>query len=550
MKNKLWCLAALLTLFMVANLSAKDPEIVTTLKDDQLFEGSKIILEVQNLDSNNLKWEFGDGGINVGPRRITHVYRSRGMYKITVTDMTDKYPDPITQKITIIKEGREIIIENDGVFTGIPVNMRVRKFIDPSIQWNFGDGTVKTAGSSITHAYQRGGTFTVKVKDYGGRGEKTFSKTVTIREDKRKLLVPAGVLAGEPIELNLQHAEGGNYTWIFSDGQRFNGITVKRIIFRSPGRITVNIEDTSKNFPPMSGSITVAPDHRKLESSLDFALPEEDITFEAIQFRGPVKWDFGDGVKQSGGTKINHQYQRVGRFRVTAHDFNGNGQRVFSRDITVGELTPVFNINLLELAFHGGKYYRVASTKRAHPAYYLKIKAMGRGILKGQWILDGHPAELFQVLLRDGHIAELKGNDVMALPLTGQGMHTLTVEFTNYSFNQRIPIIRYFVTETGAIRILSPEYGGKVDAAKSVTLKWAFPSGIGKPDYQLLVSDTPLQFLNDDQMVWKATGSSEEYKLNTQEFKSGTWIYWQVRAMSSTGRVLTMSEIASFKIVK
>lgn len=550
MKNKFLYLAAVSMFFISLNLSAKDPEIVTTVRDDQLFEGSKIVLEVKHLDSSSLKWEFGDGGINMGPRRITHVYRSRGMYKITVTDMTDKYPDPITRKIVIIKEGREIIVEKEGVFSGTPIKLKVRKFIDPSIRWDFGDGTVKTVGAAVMHTYQRGGTFTLRVKDYGGRGEKTFSRAISIREDRRKLSVPSDILAGEPVALKLEHAQGGDYTWVFSDGQRAGGTAINRIIFQRPGGITVKIDDNSKSYPQMSGSFTVSPDNRKLESSRDFALPEEEIRFNALKFRGPVIWDFGDGVKKSGGNNINHQYKRVGRYRVTAHDFNGKGMRVFSRDINVGQLTPVFNVNLLELAFTGGKYYRVASQKRFNPSYYLKIKAMGRGILKGQWILDGNPTALFQVLLRDGQIAELKGNDVMSLPLTDLGMHTLTVEFTNYSFKQRIPIIRYFVTETGAIRILSPEYGAKVQAKTPVKLQWKFPAKIGKPDYQVLVSEVPPQFLKDDQMVWKKTGSSQEYRLDIADIKPGAWVYWQVRALSATGKVLTTSEIASFKIQK
>jgi PKD repeat protein len=551
MKNK-WrrFVVVVVLVFIPFLLLAKDPEIVTTAGEHLLFEGSKVVLEARHMDSKQLRWEFGDGAVKMGSTRMTHIYKSRGMYKITVIDMTDQFPDPITRKIVILKEGREIIVENDGVFTVTPVRMRVRKFIDPTVQWDFGDGTVKTGGKATKHQYKRSGTFTVKVKDYAGRGVKTFTHPVTIKEDRRVVVAPAEILAGEPAALRLEHGAGGDFAWEFSDGQRGSGVVINRIIFRRPGRVTVKIDDRSKTFPQLSHVLTVAPDDRKLESSMNFALPEEDIAFDAVRFRGRVQWDFGDGVKKSGTKKATHHYRQVGRYTVTARDFNGKSTQVFSETVTIGELTPTFRVNLLELAFTGGKYYRVAGQKQPPPGYYLKIKSAGRGILKGQWVLDGHPAGLFQVLLRDGKIAELRGNDVMPLPLTEQGIHDLTAAFTNYSFNRRIPVIRYFVTETGAIRTQEPEPGAKVPAGATVKLHWHFLEKIGQPSYQLLISEAPVQFLNDDQVQWRNAGSSDEYVLDIKSFKPGTWIYWQVRAVSGTGRVLTTSELVSFKLMK
>jgi PKD repeat protein len=537
----IWCLCP--------GLEAKDPEIFTSLAPHFLFEGSKIPLEIKYSGSNRFRWEFGDGQVRMGTRKQTHIYKSRGLYKIKVIDLEDKKKDPLEKKITILKEGREIILENKTFYPGTEVKLKVRKFVQPSVQWNFGDGTVKTGGISMIHSYKRGGTFKVKVKDYGGQGVKEIERDITIKTDPRSIKIPTEILMGEPVEFLLQQAGGGQYTWEFSDGQRGIGTSIKNIRFKRMGNTTLTIKDKSGSYPPITQSFLVKRDDRDIKSSLTFALPEEEIIFETERFRGrKVKWDFGDGiVKSLKAGRIKHIFKRTGRYRVTAKDFDGKSKREFSKMVTVGDQTPNFQINVMELAFNNGKYYQVASFKSPPPSYYLKINASGRGILKGSWVLDGQVIGLFQVLLKDGKIAQLKGNDVQRLPLKDQGKHRLTIAFNNYKFNQRIPILRYFITDSSIIEIKYPHPGEKINKKSGIQMQWGLKEKQGEPTFQIFVSQVPPQFLMDEKMQWQPVGKTMSFELDTDSFKPGSWIYWQVRVVDRDGKVLTISEIASFK---
>ena len=288
-----------------------------------------------------------------------------------------------------------------------------------------------------------------------------------------------------------------------------------------------------------------------MKSLLKYSLPEESVRFETEHFMGPVRWDFGDGTIKTNGSKTEtHQYKETGTYKVTARDFNGKSEKTFSTNISVKELSTDFRLTYLEIAFNNGKYYQVAPLKNRPPSYHVKMKAAGRGILRGKWILDGQPIGLFQVILRQNKIADLRGSRVVSLPMKDLGIHDFTVEFTNYNFQQRVPVIRYFVTEADAIRVAFPEPGGKVTVPldKSLELQWKYD-----PAYQILISEVPIQFLTDDQMVWKEAGKKDRYPLDLSIFqgkdKGGIWVYWQVRALKSNGDVLTISEVSSFKLV-
>jgi PKD repeat protein len=549
-----------LLLFM-PGLIANAAEIFLPMAPPYLFEGSEVLLEVKGVQAPRFKWDFGDGSIETGGRKITHVFRGRGTFNVKVSDPDGKIDPPITKRVTIVRDDREIVIIGQIFFPGTPVKMEARNFIDRSIRWDFGEGKDRKLGQTVTHIYNRSGTYTVKAVDFAGRDTKKITKEIKINNDNRYIVVPKEIIVGEAAEMLLKNAAGGNYTWEFSDGQRTSGISIKTGSFKRPGVVTVTVKDNSGGYPPLTGQLVVKPDNRRLKSLLKYSLPEESVRFEAEHFRGPgVRWDFGDGTIKTNGSKTEtHQYKETGTYKVTARDFNGESQKTFSTTISVKELSPDFRLTYLEIAFNNGKYYQVAPLKNRPPSYHVKMKAIGRGILRGKWMLDGQPIGLFQVILHQNKVADLRGNRVVSLPVNDLGVHDFTVDFTNYNFQQRAPVIRYFVTEADAVRVVFPELGGKVTEppGQSLELKWKFDDPFtGKkydPAYQILISEVPIQFLADDQMVWKEAGKKERYSLDLSTFrgkdKSEIWVYWQVRALKSNGDVLTISEISSFKLV-
>lgn len=556
-----YLLTLLVLLICFPGLKVKAAEIILPDAPQYLFEGSEVLLEVKGVQAPRFRWDFGDGSIETGGRRITHVFRGRGTFNVKVSDPDGKIDPPISKRVTIVRDDREIVIIGQMFSPGMPVKLEARNFIDQSIRWDFGDGKDQKLGQTVTHIYNRSGTYTVKAVDFAGRGTKKITKEIKISADNRSILVPKEIIVGEASEMQLENAAGGNYTWEFSDGQRTSGISIKIGSFKRPGTVTVTVKDNSGRYPPLTRQLVVKPDNRRLKSLLKFSLPEESVRFEAEHFRGPgVWWDFGDGTIKTNGSKTEtHQYKETGTYKVTARDFNGESQKDFSAAISVKELSPDFRLTYLEIAFNNGKYYQVAPLKNRPPFYYVKMKTSGRGILRGKWMLDGQPIGLFQVILHQNKIVDLRGSRVVSLPMNDLGIHDFTVEFTNYNFQQRVPVIRYFVTEADAIRVVFPEPGGKITAPfdKSLELQWKsddpYTVKTYDPTYQILISEVPIQFLTDDQMVWKETGKKDRYPLDLSTIqgkdKSGIWVYWQVRALKANGDVLTISETSSFKLV-
>jgi hypothetical protein len=157
----------------------------------------------------------------------------------------------------------------------------------------------------------------------------------------------------------------------------------------------------------------------------------------------------------------------------------------------------------------------------------------------------------------------LDHNEVVRLPILDPGIHHFTLDFTNYTSPLRIPFIRYFVTESGEIKITDPFPGEKTSTPSPILLKWRlkewknlklkFLKQRGKEHYQyeIAISKIPFQFLNDKQIQWKRVGNKTQYTYTYPSeptaFKG--WVYWQVRQVDRSGNVLTTSDIVSFKIV-
>jgi PKD repeat protein len=294
----------------------------------------------------------------------------------------------------------------------------------------------------------------------------------------------------------------------------------------------------------------VLPDTRALKGSAKFILPKEEVAFTAHNFKGPgVRWDFGDGtVKENGQLAERHVYSALGSYRVKAVDFNGLSSKVFDVDVVVAEMTPGFEVSSLEFVFDNGKYYRVIAKDSPGPNYQLRVKARGRGVLTGQFILDNMSIGLFQLVIQENQAAALAKAQMPALPVVDLGLHELTVKFTNYTFNQRVPIIKYFVSTAGMIRIVAPLIDAKVPAAEKTELRWAIERK--KPRFEIAISELPFQFQDDKQIVWRPLGEASSFQLAPGQHKPGTWIYWQVRLLDESGKVQTTSEIASCKLIE
>jgi PKD repeat protein len=548
-------------LFLCGDADRNLYNISISPNEQYLYEGTPVTIDIKGLQSFNLKWEFGDGTGTRGGTKQIHTFQRPGVFNVRVYDDADPKNPAVEIKIKILKEDRELIPSPNEIITGSAVTVEARKFIDKYIRWNFGDGTgEQRGGNTVTHTYTRPGSFKIEAVDFDGKDAKEITCKIQVVPDNRSIELPAEVIEGEPFAMTVKNASGGNFVWEFSDGQKQTGPTLKSALFKNPGTFSVIVKDISGKYPPLTAQLKVVRDDRRVKVKEPFALPDETAEFSAVNFKGKTaKWDFGDGIVQNNQTVssiIKHKFAKSGKYVVTAFDDNGNSLKTFKQEILVAELSPGFRLTHIEHAFDDGKYYKVTARNNLPPAYFVKLKAGGRGILKGKWILDGTVVGLFETILEENRTRVLEHTDVMKLPVIDHGIHRFTFEFTNYNTTMKIPVIRYFVTETGEIVITSPQPGEKLPAQPSVILKWQMKDWMSSPSvkrkdigglhFEIAVSGIPFQFLEDDRVQWISAGSNPEYKLDTASLKN--WVYWQVRQVDRSGDVLTTSDIASFKM--
>lgn len=514
-----------------------------------VFEGAEAVFEGRNFAAPALSWDFGDGTVERGGARQAHRFARSGSFVVRVVE-ADSGNLPLEKRVQVLNDNRALALRASVVYAGSEFEIEAQNFRGGTVAWDFGDGALLTGPRQMKHRYARSGQYRVRAVDFAGRDGKAIERLLQVDSDPRLIQLPAEIIAGEKVAMRLQNAGPGSFTWRFSDGESRSGAELRDKAFRSPGPHTITVVDPSGKLPPLERAVQVVPDVRALRISSEFALPKESVTFTAAGFRGPgVRWDFGDGtVKENGGLSEAHAYADLGRFRAKAVDFNGASSKEFAVDVVVADLAPGFEVTTLEFAFDNGKYYRVIPKNGPAPAIQLRVKAKGRGVLSGQFLLDGASIGLFQLPLPENQAAVLPRAQMPALPAIDLGLHELTLKFTNYSFNRRIPIVKYFVTTAGAIQIVSPAIDARVPARGPVELGWAYARK--KARFEVAVSAVPLQFLDDRQIEWKPASGAAGHRFDPSAYKPGDWIYWQVRLVGDTGTVLTTSEIAAFKLAE
>ncbi|HDP95461.1 MAG TPA: PKD domain-containing protein [Candidatus Aminicenantes bacterium] len=513
---------------------------------ETVFAGAEVNLHLQNGIGPNVRWEFSDGETRNAGLKLQRPFPRVGMVEVKAFDANGDAKAPVSQRIQVLAENRSLESQYQRHFVGTEVQLEARNFKDNMVEWDFGDGTRRMGSTRMSHKYNAPGNFRVKAVDFRGRDGKSIESQIVVASEQRSIHAPQRIRAGDPVNLELKGVQGGQFQWNLGPAGRKSGIMVHNAAFPSPGRIDVQVMDNTSTYPPFSATLVVQPDNRALKAP-KFALPGEEIVLNAENFDGPkVAWDFGDGKQTlQTGTQVSHSFAEKGEFRITARDQAGDSTKLFAGTVRVVELVPGFVLQGMELVFSSGKAYMVVPRKSRPPAYALRLTSSGRGILRGQWKLDDQVMGLFSMVLQDGRVAAPDPQDMPNLPALDVGMHELTVEFTNYRFSGRIPRLRYFVSSGGAILLLSPEVGSKIPASDAAKLAW-------KPIrqatvYEIAVSEAPFQFLEDRQIEWKAATDHDHHVLDMMIFKDAGWIYWMVRGLNDSGRVLTTSEIGSFR---
>ncbi len=131
--------------------------------------------------TNIIDWNFGDGTVMPGENiTIMHRFQTPGTWIVTAKDSTISHT-PEQKEILILPENRSIIVSAPEVRLNDPVQISALNFRGDLILWNFGDGTQVSAGHSVSHLYEKDGTYTINARDENGESLKEFTTTVRVK---------------------------------------------------------------------------------------------------------------------------------------------------------------------------------------------------------------------------------------------------------------------------------------------------------------------------------------------------------------------------------
>ncbi len=519
------------------------------VENSQIFEKTELKIIGRNLNSPSVKWDMGDGTIRNGSHQINYTYMRPGNFVVQVFDFDGTSKIPVKVRINVLRDNREIVSRKGTIIADTETEFEARNFADNRVRWIFGDGSDQRGSKRITHKYKMPGNYRITAIDFDGKGSREIELSINVVRDSRVLELGKTIIAGVPFSMQLKNSQGGNYEWKFQGGKTVSGQNPGEIVFNTPGVKQIILTDRSGLYPPVVKTINVQPDTRSLILGEETVLIGEPLKLTAQNFNGnAVKWDVGDGSPPKILSKtITQTFNKTGTYKITAVDYEGQGKKLFTKTVKVREQTEDFRINALELTFSNGKYYRIVPLNSFSPGYQLKLKINGKGIITGKWLFDGKVFGLFTKLLAGRNLITIKASEVPKLPVLETGIHSLSLDFENYNFEGKIPTLRYFVTNSGSIKTISPLSGSKLTRKDIIKLKWKKKRQGDR--FEIAVSEIPFQLQSDNSINWIETGEDTSFDLETAKYKSGDWIYWQVRIVDATGSVSTVSDILFFKIL-
>lgn len=163
-----------------------------------------------------IRWDFGDGTVenDTTPPVVPHVYRNPGVFTVRAFD--GGAGTPAAQAVVRVLPERLITFSPPDPRAGDDVTFLAHNFDAPVIRWDFGDGTILSAGAQVTHAFQAAGPWTVRAYDRSGSAEVVKSLALTV--------FPAqGPRAGFAVSfIALRFEDGKSYKVI---RRHFNGLT-------------------------------------------------------------------------------------------------------------------------------------------------------------------------------------------------------------------------------------------------------------------------------------------------------------------------------------
>jgi PKD repeat protein len=242
--------------------------VAIAVADDTVCVGSPVNFDASGSigeegEELQYSWDFGDGTTGSGIN-VTHVYEQGGNYKavLTVDDMQGTDCSTCIEKVFVTVNSRPTAVLNAEriACTGDLMEFDASGTNDPegdavTYTWDFGDGT-SGQGTNVTHAYAKGGNYSVTLTIDDMRGTDCSSHLASINvivntppvADAGPNLVCCLDTVSEFDGSQSYDAEGDNltYTWDFGDGTSGEGVKVTHV-YTTIGKflVTLTVNDNS-----------------------------------------------------------------------------------------------------------------------------------------------------------------------------------------------------------------------------------------------------------------------------------------------------------------
>ncbi|MDH4169391.1 MAG: PKD domain-containing protein [Acidimicrobiia bacterium] len=301
----------------------------------------------------SLSWNFGDGTSASGPN-VGHGYGSVGTYTVTLTASNSAGSDTTTVNVVVRSAVdppvARFTVSDSDVQAGQTVVFTSTSLNEPTgLDWSFGDGG-SASGTTVSHAFDRAGTFVVTLTASNSRGSSTAQATINVTAaglapDASFTVSSTSVTVGELVQFSDTSANGPtSWNWDFGDGSSSSAANPAHS-FSVPGTYTVTLTATNSAGSDQAETVvTVAPPLPNAAFSVSASPVRigETVSFTDLSTGSPTSWswDFGDGTTSS-EQNPQHAYSRADRFVVSLTVSNAAGATTAQRTIDVNPPPPV-----------------------------------------------------------------------------------------------------------------------------------------------------------------------------------------------------------------
>jgi large repetitive protein len=229
------------------------------------------------------KWDFGDGSLAEG-MSATHAYEKAGSYRVRLWIDDGKGTECSTASCgTVVNVSERVTVDLEGAeatCTGRTVTFRANGSGGAKYRWDFGDGTTAEGGSSASHSYQKGGSYTVSVTADNGKGFacSTASDSVNIKVNSTPIADAGENVAccvGQSTSFDASGSsdpdgDSLSYRWDFGDGATSDEKSTSHVYEKSGNyRVVLTVKDSSGSDCGMSSDSFVANVNTKPEAVIE-----------------------------------------------------------------------------------------------------------------------------------------------------------------------------------------------------------------------------------------------------------------------------------------